>query len=354
MKYLSFLIKPASSLCNLRCTYCFYKDVSSRREIVSYGIMDEHIMRTLIDRAFEVIDDDGELTFAFQGGEPTLAGIDYYKTFTGYVEKKRTNQKICYALQTNGTLLDDEWGEFFSKNQFLIGVSLDGYEANTNQFRVDSEGRGMYNRILQGIEVLKRHQVDFNILSVITQKLSKHPKAFYKYMKSQGFGYIQCIPCLGELDGNTEQELNPDGYLRFYKELYELWAEDYRQGDYVSITLFDNLMLMLNDRPPQQCGMLGFCSAQFVVEADGSVYPCDFYVLDEYCCGNIIDNSIEELAINDMMQGFLKEEKKAHKICEDCPFTGICHGGCKRQNQAYLRDERCAHRELLNYILRTR
>lgn len=135
MKYLSFLIKPASSLCNLRCTYCFYGDVSRRRECVSYGVMEDTVMKKLIDRAFEVIEDDGVLTFAFQGGEPTLAGISYFKSFVEYVKSKRTNQKICYSLQTNGTLLNDEWASFFGKMNSLSAFRWTGM----NQIRISFE-----------------------------------------------------------------------------------------------------------------------------------------------------------------------------------------------------------------------
>lgn len=269
------------------------------------------------------------------------------------MNEKKTNQTIHYCIQTNGTLLDDKWAEFFYRNQFLTGISLDGYESNTNRFRVDRGGNGKYEQIMAGIDILRTYGVEFNILAVITQQLSRHPKAFYRFLKSHGFRYVQCIPCLGELGaeaGDSEYELQPDGYLRFYKGLYELWAEDYRQGDYMSVTLFDNLMLMLHDRPPQQCGMLGFCSVQFVVEANGNVYPCDFYVLDEYCCGNLAEKSVTELAVCETMKRFLHETKKSYPICETCPFAGICHGGCKRQNRAYLREKTCAHQELLSYI----
>lgn len=353
MKYLSFLIKPASSLCNLECSYCFYQDVSKNRETESFGIMSGETARKLIDRAFDTVCDDGVLTFAFQGGEPTLAGIPFYREFTGYVEKKRKNQIINYSLQTNGTLIDDEWAELFYRHHFLVGVSLDGYESNTNCFRKTKEGTGAYKEIMRGIEVLRKHRVEFNILAVITKKLSHHPKAFYRFLQQQDFDYVQCIPCLGELQGETEEQLGPKEYAIFYKGLYREWLEEIKSGRYRSITLFDNLWLMLHDRPPQQCGMLGFCSPQFVTEADGSVYPCDFYVTDEYNCGNIRENSLEEIMQDSGMEKFLKEKKPSYKICRDCPFAGICHGGCKRQNKAFLSENGCAHREFLEYAYPT-
>ena len=353
MKYLSFLIKPASSLCNLCCTYCFYQDVSSRREVKSYGIMEKETMEILIDRAIEASDDDGVLNFAFQGGEPTLAGIGYFRAFVQYLEKKKTNQTIYYSLQTNGILIDEQWASFFKTNQFLVGVSLDGYEANTNYFRKDEQGKGVYDRIMKGIECLKKYQVPYNILTVLTNRLARHPNAFYKFVKKQNFPFIQCIPCLGELGEAGGFQLTQDSYVEFYKKIYELWIQDYMQGEYRSIYLFDNLLLMLCDRPPQQCGMLGFCNVQFVVESNGNVYPCDFYVLDQYYIGNVKENKIEEILKNKNLERFIKEEKRSSSICKDCPFWKICRGGCKRQNVVYLSENRCAHKELLEYIYPT-
>lgn len=348
MKYLSFLIKPASSLCNLRCSYCFYHDVSSRRAVASHGAMCLETMQALIDQAFHAVDPDGVLTFAFQGGEPTLAGLDFFRAFTSYVSSKKTGQTIYYSIQTNGTLLNDDWATFFAREQFLVGVSLDGYESNTSFFRKDASGKGAYPKIMEGIELLRRYKVNFNILTVLTDKLSKHADAYYRFIKSQDFRHIQCIPCLGDLDMEGGIQLKPENYAAFYKKLYFLWLEDYLSGEYTSITLFDNLLVMLCDQPPQQCGMLGFCSPQLVIESDGSVYPCDFYVLDQYYCGNIVTDDLETIIYSKNMQSFLKEEKFSPKICRSCPFWNICRGGCKRQNIVYLTDHYCGHQDFLS------
>ena len=353
MKYLSFLIKPASSLCNLRCTYCFYHDVSSHREVASHGIMSESTMKMLIDRAFETIDPDGVLTFAFQGGEPTIAGIDYFKSFTTYVSSKKTNQRVYYSLQTNGTLLNDDWADLFAREKFLVGISLDGYDSNHDHFRKDASGTGTHKKIMEGIAILKRHQVNFNILTVLTDRLARHPEAYYKFITSNGFHHIQCIPCLGDLDHKGGEQLNAKNYFSFYKKLYFLWLDDYLSGNYTSITLFDNLLVMLCDQPPQQCGMLGFCSPQMVIESDGGVYPCDFYVIDKYFCGNIKEMSIEKLIQSPQMQNFLNEKKFLPDLCKTCPFWNICRGGCKRQNIVYLKENYCGHRELLSVIYPT-
>lgn len=347
MKYVSFLIKPVSSLCNLRCPYCFYEDVSRKRETKSYGKMNMDTVEALVLRAVEETEENGALVFAFQGGEPMLAGLEYYEAFVKLVKREKGNRQVHYALQTNGTLIDEEWAKFFRAEAFLVGVSLDGYESNTNRFRVDEKGNGMYAKIMEGVRQLEKYKVEYNILSVITSQLSKHAEAYYKFLKGHHFSHVQCIPCLGELGGETKWQLKPEEYAEFYKKLYRLWLEDYLSGEYRSITLFDNLLLMLTDRPPQQCGMLGFCTAQLVVEADGSVYPCDFYVLDQHKCGNIKKNTLEEILKSDAMLQFIKEKKQIPEICKTCPFWKICRGGCKRQNSAFLIEDWCGHREFL-------
>ena len=175
MNYLSFLVKPASSLCNLKCPYCFYEDISNRRERPCSGKMKPEIMRKLIDRAIAETEEDAQITFAFQGGEPTLAGLEYYRQFTEYVREKKGARTVRYAIQTNGTQMDESWARFFREEDFLVGVSLDGYESNTNRFRVDQEGKGMYAQIMQGIRLLEQYEVAYNILTVLTPRLAaKH------------------------------------------------------------------------------------------------------------------------------------------------------------------------------------
>ena len=154
MKYISFLIKPASSLCNMRCRYCFYYDVADHREVRSHGIMQEDTMQALIERALG-LDAEADITFAFQGGEPTVAGIDYFRAFTSYVDAHKQRQTIHYALQTNATLLDEEWVALFQQHQFLIGVSLDGYAALHDHLRKDAAYEGTFKRVMRSVELLK-------------------------------------------------------------------------------------------------------------------------------------------------------------------------------------------------------
>ena len=155
---------------------------------MSYGVMTKGVMKHLIDRIFEAVDEDGTVVFAFQGGEPTLAGLSYYREFVVYVDSKKKNRTICYVLQTNGTLLDDEWGVFFRENQFLVGVSLDGYESNTNEFRTDSEGSGIYRNIMNGIDAFETIWGRIQYFSSDHTEIIQACKgAFIQFFKNQGF-----------------------------------------------------------------------------------------------------------------------------------------------------------------------
>ncbi len=349
MKYISFLIKPASSLCNMRCRYCFYYDVADHREVRSHGIMQEDTMQALIERALG-LDGEADITFAFQGGEPTVAGIDYFRAFTSYVDAHKQRQTIHYALQTNATLLDEEWVALFQQQQFLIGVSLDGYAALHDHLRKDAAYEGTFKRVMRSVELLKRAKVDFNILTVLSSYVSAHPQKLFSFYQKHDLKYIQFIPCLAGLDEQeSEFSLHPRQFASFYKVFFDLWYREYVKGNVISVTLFDNVIPMFAGYPPQQCGMLGHCAPQFVVESNGDVYPCDFYVLDQYRCGNVRENTLLELATCETMKGFLKEPRRSCAACGDCPFEGMCHRNCKRLNSAYYDDRYCGYRELLEY-----
>lgn len=346
------LIKPASSLCNYRCEYCFYADVSNHREVKSTGIMTPDTMENLIKKATENqrVED---ITFAFQGGEPTLAGLDYFKAFIDTVDRlKQPTQKIHYALQTNGSILDEAWAQFLSQHQFLVGLSLDGYQANHDFLRKNINQLGTYSAVMKAVDLLRTHNVDFNILTVLTSILAKHPKELYAFYKKQKFEYVQLIPCLPGLDHEEgKYALTPELFASFYKTFFDLWYADYIKGDYLSVTLFDNVIPMFVGEYPQQCGMLGFCTPQFVIEADGSVYPCDFYVLDQYKIGNINTDSIADLRHHEISQKFIREPKRMSPFCATCQFKTMCNGNCKRLNVTYFNDEMCGYQEFLTYAL---
>ncbi len=350
MKSISVLIKPASSLCNLRCRYCFYIDESEKREEASHGVMLEEMTDRLIERIAEALLQEGVANISFQGGEPTVAGLDYFRHFVGKMQEY-PKIEVHYSLQTNGTLLNEEWAAFFAKHQFLIGVSLDGYETNMNDFRYDIQKKGVYTKVMRGIDTLEKANVEYNILTVVTKNLAKHGKALLEFYHTHKFRYVQLIPCLPSLGSEQEDDmsLTPELYDTFYLDFFREWKKLVFKGEVISVNLFENLMGMLYGYPPYQCGMIGKCIPQYVIESNGDVYPCDFYCLDEYRLGNIQSSSFEDLKVNS--EAFLNSSGCTKQPCNICRFVNMCNGGCRRQNVCYLNDSVCAYQKVLTTIL---
>ncbi len=332
MPPLSLMIKPASSLCNLSCEYCFYKDVSEHREHLGFGIMSNEIAETLIIKALEYANGNSA-AFAFQGGEPTLAGLDYFRSFVECVNKhNKKHSKIFYSIQTNGTVLDKEWAQFFKENSFLVGLSLDG-DFEGNRFRKRPSGQNAYYKILTAAELLRKYDVDFNILTVLTGYCAENGERIYRFFRSQGYRYLQFIPCLRPFDSKESSELymTAEQYGDFLIRVFNLYVKDYVRGNYISIRQFDNWVRLYLRQPAEQCGVSGHCSRQFVAEANGNIYPCDFYCTDKYLLGNITAQSFSELEKTDVAISFIKESLTIPEKCKKCEIAGLCRGGgCKR------------------------
>lgn len=345
MNSISFLIKPASSLCNMNCQYCFYKDVANLRENKTHSMMSEDTMHALIDQALTSYQD---ITFAFQGGEPTLAGLSFYDSFVNYVNQHKTNQTIHYVLQTNGLCINDKWCNFFKKNDFLIGVSLDGMKENHDFLRLDINVCQTYSKIINNVELLKKYGVDINILIVLTSYLAKHPQKLFQWILKNDFRYVQLIACLPTFKAErTQYSLTPRLFASFYKTFFNSWFEEVKKGNYISVTLFDNLILLFQNRMPQSCGMCGNCSFQYVIEANGNVYPCDFYALDSFYCGNVKKDSLQTMPQCTNAKAFFNREKRKSKACTNCPFLSICHQNCERLNIAYFDENYCGYQDFL-------
>lgn len=336
MPALSLLIKPASGNCNMRCRYCFYADELDNREIRSYGKMSVDTMHTIVDKAMEY--GDYECTIAFQGGEPTLAGLDFYRDLVAYVTAHENPKKlkIHYALQTNGYLINEEWAAFLGENHFLVGVSLDGLKEIHDRYRLDAAGKGTYQRVISAIRLLEKHQVEYNILTVVTAATARNGQKIYNYFKKNHFGYQQYIECLdpiGEEPGQHEYSLTPEKYGEFLKSMFDAWYLDMRSGTYVYNRYFENLMMIMAGQQPESCNMRGVCGKQWVFEADGSVYPCDFYALDQWRLGNIQENSFEEMDEKRDELGFIQWSMRQQEGCQKCRWFGLCRNGCRRNRE---------------------
>lgn len=358
MKNLSVLIKPASALCNLRCKYCFYANVSSLREVRCHGIMQDEVTEKMIDNIFLELEENDHINFGFQGGEPTIAGLSYFENFVDLVHKKNSKVNITYSIQTNGTFIDEKWCEFLKKNNFLVGLSLDGFKDNHNINRLDGKRQPTYDRVKHAKDLFDKYEIEYNILTVLTEQLSYHAKEVFEYMKDENIKYLQLIPCLDELDAKEKNEyaLTPQGFYRFYRELIPLWKEEFEKGNYISIKLFDDIFNLIVNRQVNACGLNGSCGVQYIIESNGDVYPCDFYALDKYKLGNITQNKLSEMYYNDVARDFLysRPQNALPSKCFSCKYRNICRGGCKRMKDAMYVDEKkdfCGYQSILDLFI---
>ena len=340
MPPLSLLIKPASGNCNLRCKYCFYNSLVESRNAPSYGMMKDETLELLVKRGLEHA--ENACTFAFQGGEPTLTGLDFYKKLLEYQKKYNSKKiRIHNAIQTNGMVIDDTWAEFFAKNNFLVGISLDGPKEIHDMNRIDKGDSGSFTRVMNAIGYFDKHKVEYNILTVVNAATSRHISKVYHLFKKKGFNYLQFIPCLDPLDeepGGYEYSLTPEKYTYFLKTLFDLWYEDIMKGNKISIRYFDNLVGLVMGYPPESCGMAGFCGNYFVVEGDGSTYPCDFYVIDQWELGNISQMGFAEMKNSATAVKFVEASKHIDPNCRECAWFQLCRGGCRRSREPFINE----------------
>lgn len=353
MKQLSVMIKPASSACNLRCQYCFYADLSRLRSIASHGIMSEALVDAMLENIRRELVPGDRITFAFQGGEPTLAGLSFFRHFTELTDRWDAGIRVQYALQTNGLLLDEEWCRFLKAHSFLVGLSLDLLPREHNAARVDPAGEGSWKRACGALMLLKAHQVEHNVLCTLTNRIARHPREVWKQLCKLDIRYVQFTPCLADLEAGMPgpYALESGNFAAFYKALFPLWLRDYRAGKYRSIKLFDDLVNLLAFGRATSCGITGRCQPQIIVEADGSVYPCDFYCLDRYCLGNITAVPLSTLLRAPAMADFLNRPHSAPALCRHCRFQRICGGNCKRMQQNICcapEDTYCGYQDFLS------
>lgn len=335
MPPLSVIIKPVSGSCNMRCDYCFYRDELSGRRNVCQGSMTEKTQEQVIRKILEFA--DRECAILFQGGEPTLAGIDFYQKWLAYESfYNRKKIKISHAFQTNGYALDEKWCCFLAEHHFLTGLSLDGIPSTHNCYRKNREGEGTYFRALESAERLQKAGADFNILTVVNRRTAAAVWKIYAKYKKMGFRqqqYIACLDPVKEIPGKQEYSLTPRLYGRFLIELFELWMADLKNGCEPYIRQFENYIGILLGIEPESCDQRGYCGLQMVVESDGSVYPCDFYAMDRYFLGNLNRDIVETICERQREAEFVKQSLYRDPECEACQYGIFCRGGCRRHKE---------------------
>lgn len=335
MPPVSILIKPASSGCNIACKYCFYHSIADSRKIANYGVMSEQLLEVLVKETISYADEYA--CFAFQGGEPALAGLDFFQK-TVELQRKYNNKKLAIqnTIQTNGTLMDEAWAKFLAKNNFLVGISLDGTRGVNDFCRVTRQGESIFDKEMETIALFEKYKVEFNIVSVVTAKTVNRIPGIYNFFKRKGFRHLQFIPCLDEKYGKKEEySLTPQMYGEFLCHLFDLWYEDFSNGLLIDIRMFSNLAQMAAGYAAEECGMCGECNTYFVVESDGSVYPCDFYTQDCWKLGRVEDG-LKNLYQGQMSKEFMKSSYKTQPECKECSYFYLCRGGCRRWRDLQL------------------
>ena len=332
MPAINILTKPASSACNMNCAYCFYNAIADARETAFEGMLTDEMLEKLVQSGMEYA--EGMCSFAFQGGEPTLAGLPFYRRVTALQKKyAKPGVQVQNALQTNGYVIDEEWARFLHEERFLVGLSLDGPADVHNLNRVDKQGKGTWNRVMNAARLFTKYGVEFNVLCVVTGRNARAIEKIYNFYRKQGFSYLQFIPCLEPLEGERGAEpyhLSVKDYGSFLIRLFDLWYADLKRGEYISIRHLDNWLSIALGERPEACNMRGQCSVQFVVEGDGGVYPCDFYVYDEWRLGTLGETGLGEMERCDTARRFIEASLPVPEKCRACRWGSLCRNGCRR------------------------
>ena len=327
MKPFSLLIKPSGPDCNLDCKYCFYSHKSSLFDKGAHRMSNEVLDRLIKDYLslnFPVS------SFAWQGGEPTLMGLDLYRKAVELQKKYgKDGQAVSNALQTNGVLLDAEWCRFLCEYQFLVGISLDGPKDYHDFYRLDHAGNGTFDKVMAAIKTCRKHKVEFNILVLLNNKNVTAPDELFDFFTGLKIKYLQFVPCV-EKDTKTGQiadySITPQQYGQFLCRIFDRWNG--YGPEKLSIRIIDSILNYLVHGRHTNCTFNRKCEDYIVIEHNGDAFCCDFFVDQRHNLGNIIDSPIKELARNDKKLRFAGLKNKIHNKCLICRHDRFCNGGC--------------------------
>lgn len=325
--HFSLLVKPSSADCNLRCTYCFYLRKSRLYpETYQHRMSDEALERLI---SSYMATDQPQYVFGWQGGEPTMMGVEFFRRVTELQQKYgRRGAVVANGLQTNATLINNEFASHLAQYNFLAGISLDGPAELHNAFRKTSKGQGSHEAVLRGLDCLRTHGVEFNVLTVVNSANVTHATELYQYLCRLGIRYHQYIPCV-EFDSHGEplfHTITGQQWGDFLCEIFDRWyATDTRR---ISIRLFDAILNLMVYGNYALCHMGGNCRQYFVVEFNGDVYPCDFFVNPSNKLGSIFHNTWEELIQSQLYRQFGALKAKWNLQCSTCKYLRYCSGDC--------------------------
>ncbi|MFV0437828.1 MAG: anaerobic sulfatase maturase [Desulfopila sp.] len=326
----SLLVKPASATCNLRCDYCFYLDKHKIYPGHSPLRMDDAVLERVIHTYLEI--PLPVHSFSWQGGEPTLMGLDFFRQVVRYQARfQHQGARITNGIQTNGTLLTAEWARFLARHQFLVGMSLDGPEAIHNRYRTTTTGGGSYSSVLDGINHLKNNRAEFNILTLVSQANIEKPLEVYRFLRDEmqcrHHQYIECVE-FDRSGGLTDFSATGKQWGDFLCTIFDEWVKYDTAG--VSVRLFDAIITTMLDKRPTMCTLGRDCRHYLVVEHNGDIYPCDFYVEERMKLGNIALADWQSLLSKRQYEAFGKRKRSMSPACGHCSFVGLCAGDCQK------------------------
>ncbi|HDT6509277.1 TPA: anaerobic sulfatase maturase [Klebsiella aerogenes] len=369
------MAKPTGSACNLDCSYCFYLHKEHLLQQEKRRYMSDETLENFIRQYID--GQDGEqVVFSWQGGEPTLMGLEFFHKVVKFQQQyKKPGQRIENDLQTNGILINDAWAEFLKANHFLVGLSIDGPRELHDRYRITRSGKPTFDKVMAGVDALKRHGVPFNALVTVNRTNARFPLEVYRFVTRElGATYVQFNPCVepvdftqtaphfwrddsiptvgsrrarpGDLDAIvTDWSVDPDDWGRFLIATFEEWVNN--DLGRVQVNLFETAVAQMMGLPAQICTTAEFCGKGLAVEKNGDVFSCDHYVYPEYQIGNIADNSLARMAFSERQQAFgMGKCDTLPQQCKQCPYLKLCHGECPKNRLVLTTDGEAG----LNYL----
>ena len=342
----TILVKPAGPDCSLQCTYCFYR---CKADLFGGGAhrMDLSTLEALVRKA--LARGRGPVSFVWQGGEPTLMGLDFFRKAVALQRRFGRGRTVGNALQTNGVALDDAWAGFLAEARFLVGLSWDGPADIHDTYRKDAAGRGTFGDVSRAADLLLAAGVEVNALAVVNDLSVEHPERIYRFFLDRGLAHMQFVPCI-EPDPNQPHRPAPfcpapEAYGRFLCRLFDAWKADFDPEGLptTSIRRFDALARSFAGEPPPECTLAKVCGSYLVVEHNGDIYPCDFFVESDKKLGNIRRDDPAALLGSAAQRQFGRLKARLPKPCGDCPWLAHCRGGCIRHRGPWGEAEQPNH-----------
>ena len=351
-KPLYVMLKPAGAHCNLACKYCYYLEKNKLYPTAQRHLMSDEMLEQFTREYIEA-QTMNQVLFTWHGGEPLLRSIDFYRKALSLQQKYAGDRRIDNVIQTNGTLLTDEWCEFFAQNHWLVGISIDGPQPDHDHYRLTAAGKPSWKKVMQGIKLLKKHGVEWNAMAVVNAYNANHPLEFYRFFKENGCQFLQFTPIVERLtrheDGRTlasladkdeislsEASVAPEQWGYFLCAIFDEWVR--KDVGKIFVEIFDCTLANWMGISPGICAYSKECGHAGVMEHNGDVYSCDHFVFPEYKLGNIRDHSLIDMLYGEQQQEFSRlKHSSLPRQCKECDMEFACHGECPKNR--FMKDQ---------------